>query len=310
MKNKPKMVSMKKQQQTSPAPVQQQVPPQKRQIVLPTDREEFFKIYGFYKEDVNILFATPCYGGLLYTSYFMSFINTIDLLKKLGIKSSIKNIVNESLITRARNTCVNMFLSDEQYTHLMFIDADISWEPYHIISMLSKKRPVISGVYPKKTYRFNILQEILKSNDEELKSWISVNTVPKLMDYVVNFEDGHTFKIEPDGKTIKVKDAPTGFMLIERETFNELIKKYPTMKYNNDLDSLDTKTHNPDKFYNFFDTMIDPRDGRYLSEDYAFCRLVQETGLGCYIDIDVKLDHTGTHTFAGNFKQSIVSNTK
>ena len=52
--------------------------------------------------------------------------------------------------------------------------------------------------------------------------------------------------------------------------------------------------------YAFFDTMIEPETKRYLSEDYAFCRLWQKIGGKVYADIVSGLNHYGTYAFKGN----------
>ena len=50
----------------------------------------------------------------------------------------------------------------------------------------------------------------------------------------------------------------------------------------------------------FFDTMIEPDTKRYLSEDYAFCRLWQKIGGKIYADIASGMTHYGNYAFKGN----------
>ena len=49
-----------------------------------------------------------------------------------------------------------------------------------------------------------------------------------------------------------------------------------------------------------FDTMIDPVDRRYLSEDYTFCRRWQEIGGDIWLDPSISLNHYGHFCFQGN----------
>jgi len=258
---------------------------------------EFKKQFGFYPQDVNVLICTPAYGGMITTNYLISYLRMSKLFDKIGIKCELKTIGNESLITRARNTCVAYFLSNPKYTHLMFIDADITWNPDAIIKLLSSNKDVVGGVYPKKGYNFDKLPFILKDWDKQDMEVIK-RLKFDLLDYAVNFEDIRNIKIEDD--CIKVKDVATGFMLIKREVFDKLIQDNPTLRYNNDLGGLDANVYNPDKFWLFFDCIKDPDDGRYLSEDYAFCRLVQMSGMSCWINVTIPLTHTGTNNYQGN----------
>ena len=69
--------------------------------------------------------AMPCYGGMLTESTFMSFIKWANTARQLGIDWTLETMVNESLISRARNTLTAKFLEQKESTHLFFVDADI-----------------------------------------------------------------------------------------------------------------------------------------------------------------------------------------
>ena len=57
----------------------------------------------------------------------------------------------------------------------------------------------------------------------------------------------------------------------------------------------------------FFDTIQDPEDNRYLSEDYTFCRRLQKIGGEIWIDLSTKLNHVGSYTFEGDVSKIINS---
>ena len=71
----------------------------------------------------KVFIGTPCYGGLITSDYFKSCMQLVALAANKKIKLQFGTIGNESLITRARNTLVQLFM-DGDYTHLLFIDAD------------------------------------------------------------------------------------------------------------------------------------------------------------------------------------------
>ena len=54
--------------------------------------------------------AMPCYGGMLTESTFMSFIKWANTARQLNIDWTLETMVNESLISRARNTLTAKFL--------------------------------------------------------------------------------------------------------------------------------------------------------------------------------------------------------
>jgi glycosyltransferase involved in cell wall biosynthesis len=97
----------------------------------------------------GIFVATPAYGGWLSHGFFISSICLEKTCQKLGIEVQYQVVANESLITRARNVLVKQFL-DSGLSHLLFLDADIEYEPDDIVRMYQANKPVIGGLYPKK----------------------------------------------------------------------------------------------------------------------------------------------------------------
>ena len=89
------------------------------------------------------------------------------------------------------------------------------------------------------------------------------------------------------------------FMLIKKEVFYKLQKAYPYLKYTSDQ-IINGAKFKSDNCYAFFDCIIDEKSNRYLSEDYAFCRLWQKIGGKIYADLMTPLTHYGTYAFKGN----------
>ena len=96
------------------------------------------KFLAFNK--VKILIATPCFGGMLHNGYFQSMMDLSNNFVRLGVPFEVITIGNESLIQRARNGIVAKFMSDDNLTHLMFIDADITFSWLSIIKLLLCKK--------------------------------------------------------------------------------------------------------------------------------------------------------------------------
>ena len=63
-----------------------------------------------YLRTTRVHIAMPCYGGMLTESTFMSFIKWANTARQLGIDWTLETMVNESLISRARNTLTAKFL--------------------------------------------------------------------------------------------------------------------------------------------------------------------------------------------------------
>ena len=78
---------------------------------------------------------TPCFGATCFVNYVSSLIVTMNFLKSLNIVVHVEFCKNDSLISRARNNLVAKALSDSKTTHIMFIDNDISWDPFDVLKL-------------------------------------------------------------------------------------------------------------------------------------------------------------------------------
>lgn len=250
------------------------------------------------KKMTKILIATPCFNNQLYTGYFHSIIKTIDLLNKLNIQFDISTIGNESLVTRGRNYFVSLFLANETYTHLLFIDADITFNPISIVRMIHSNKDIIAGGYPKKAIQWEKISACLEAKNENLM------TIQEMThDYAVNLKkhEKDTSEIKLENGFLEVAYAATGFMLISRKVFVTMMEKFPELKYTNDVQGYNQEK-NINFFYSFFDCFIDKEsNNRYLSEDYAFCKRWKDLGGEIWIDLMCTLNHFGSFEFKGNY---------
>ena len=248
-----------------------------------------------YLKQMNIFFATPCYGGAVTDQYFLSMFRMSQVLMQYGIKFRITTLRNESLVTRARNILTAMFLEDKTCTHLMFIDADIEFEPESVIRMLAMDKDVIAGAYPKKTINWEQVRRAAELGKEDLSAYGA--------DYAMNLKvQPGTNRVRTSMGAVEVLDASTGFFIVKREVIEKMIEAHPELHYKNDS-SIDPKFN--EYCYALWDTMIDPNDRRYLSEDYTFCRRWQNLGGEIWIDPNTKLNHVGSFTFNGNLSNML-----
>ena len=226
-----------------------------------------------YLKTTRVHICMPCYGGQLTESTFMSYIKWSNTARQLGLDWTVETMTNESLISRARNTLVSKFLFTKESTHLMFVDADIGWEPWHLLVMLDAQKDVIGGLYPMKSLPIK---------------WC-VNGIPGQPEPA------------PEDNLIEVSKTGTGFMLIKRDVFEKLDAHPATKPFKNDI-GLDPALDPYMKTY--FDTAV--REGRYYSEDWTFCENWRDIGGQVWVDKRVLLRHTGTYTFAHDAQEKLV----
>ena len=94
------------------------------------------------------LVATPCFGGGICLDYVLSIINVQRECIGAGMGLDFYFNPGDSLVTRARNDCVAYFLSNELFTHLFWIDADIGFSPEAAFRLLLSDRDIAAGAYP------------------------------------------------------------------------------------------------------------------------------------------------------------------
>lgn len=249
-------MSSKKSSQKKPAKQETQAAAQVEQQV------------GFDFSKVHLHIGIPCYGGLVSEPTMTSFLRFILLASKVGLQWSLDTMVNESLVTRARNNLMAKMMTNKVATHFMFIDADIRFQPESIFQMISSGKEVIGGLYPKKALPVN---------------------------YVINLKS----ETKVQGDLFTVDTIGTGFLMFQRHVYEKLIAAHPETKYVDDVGL--GKQFEP-MMYSIFDVKIDEK-GHYLSEDWLFCRRWSALGGDIWAHGKALLNHVGHYEFQGDLSK-------
>ena len=251
----------------------------------------------------SILIATPCYGKVMGEGYVHSYIASYELLRSKGHKVTLFTVGNESLITRARNNVVAHFLSmKNKADRLMFIDADITWQPQAVLDLIESDHDVCGTPYPTKGRDWNkaiqFINEKTKDGKEIKPAELMNSTLRFTINTIKKDEKGST---EVEGNMQKgwreVSALGTGFLMIKREVLEKMRDHFrDELNYKNDVKGYE-KTIDPENCVGVFETMIDPKTRRYLSEDYAFCKRWIDMGGKVNACLKHRLTHTGTADF-------------
>jgi hypothetical protein len=247
-------------------------------------------------KSMKVMFATPCYISGVSMNYVASIFSLTLDAAHLGL-NCILHLHSESLITRGRNMIALKFLTEDSFTHLFWIDSDIAFTSQAVFRLLLADRDVVAGVYPMKNLNWpaeGLPAGMTQKQFETKYTQYPFNPIGQGASPVSTYADA-------DGM-VEVAEAPTGFMVIKRSVFRLLMEKYPKLNY-----VPDGPPNNPQRhlYWRFFDCMVDPDSGRYLSEDYAFCRRWRDIGGKVFVDPQCKLMHLGQHLFAGDLAESL-----
>ena len=249
----------------------------------------------------KLFVATPMYGGQCGGMYTRSMCDLTALCVKYGIEVRSYFLFNESLITRARNYCVDEFLRSDA-EHMLFIDSDIGFNPQDVIALMALQTPespydVIAGPYPKKCITWEKIKQAVDKG-------VADENPNALEDFVGDFVFNPAINENEKSRSIRldepaeVLETGTGFMMIRRKTFDKYKETYPEYSYK--PDHVRTAAFDGSReIHAYFDCIIEPKTRRYLSEDYMFCQNVRNMGMKVWLCPWMHLQHTGTYVFAG-----------
>lgn len=247
---------------------------------------------------IEVLVGTPCYGGNVSHLYMQSYLALQEACRGRGIGLDLMMFAGDSLVTRARNQIAARFLEAKRFTHLMFIDADIGFEPGQFLQLVDRDVDIAAGIYPLKRIDWSKVRERVARGDADLEA-ASLN-------YVLSGRKSGsgTMQVSARGGFASVEHAGTGFMLIRRAVFERMIERHPELAFRHShVETGDP--HSPRQQYAFFDASIDREAGTYLSEDYTFCRRWIAMGGEVWVNLASRFTHVGTHAFRGDFSTQI-----
>jgi len=217
---------------------------------------------------MSILFCTPCYGGQVTMPFMESCLALQRDLTEAGVGHDFLFGANESLVQRARNTQATTFLKTG-FRKMMFIDADIEFDPESVARLWNLDADVAVGLYP------------MKKEGCPLAAWVGGRMID--------------LKDCPD-QPFPVDYAGTGFMMIDRRVFERFQASYPERWHDEGIVGMSFAYFNP-RVERFGKRESGADDRVYLSEDYSFCRDWRTLGGEILADPGIKLTHWGVHAY-------------
>ena len=233
--------------------------------------------------------GTPCYGRQVTDVYAGSLLKLQLACQQRGVTLQVHMLGSDALITRARQNIMARFLENEAATHLIFIDADIGFEPQQVFRLLDFDAEMTAAIYPIKRLDWGKVTACAQAKRTPLES--------VALTYTTGFDDQGRIPVR-DGFA-RVTYAGTGFLMMRRGALLSMIGHYPELRYAHD--------HKPDDQlggsqwrYALFNCMIDESTRTYLSEDFSFCRRWTDMGGEIWADLESRLTHVGAFSFEGD----------
>lgn len=228
----------------------------------------------------KVFLATPAFGYQTFVNYTNSLIKLFarPAPKDLDYSLTLHLHSGSAMISHARNDCVKKFLESDA-TKLLFVDADIGFEPENFWRLLRRDTDIAFAPY------------ITKSVDG-----------PKNSKFVIKFKNEESPEVLSDG-FVEALSGPTGFMMIDRKAFAKLDEAYP------DSHTRMTQIKNGEvvedlNYPSYFDCITHETQGA-LGEDISFCKKWEEMGESMWADAEAALTHYGVYSFQSQLGLSL-----
>ena len=208
---------------------------------------------------VRLLVAVPCYGGI-HPAWVLSLAKGIAVFAGAGVEHNLL-LKSEAEIVSLRNDLATQCLTGGA-THLLFTDADQSWNPDDVVRWLRANLPVVGAPYAKKEH-------------------------PTVL--TCTAKDPRETCARGGGAFVRASRLGTGLVLISREALESLavsVTRYVAEDGGSRLDFFGT----------LYPTLPSGLTGR-LSEDVSFATRLDRAGIPMWIDpeaVSVHYDGRGS----------------
>lgn len=246
---------------------------------------------------MKILIATPAYDASVTLEYLASIVQLLDRFRaerpdvRFGIETIAISVVHD-----ARNYFASLVLADPTVTHLLFVDADMGFEPTLIMKLLDEDREVAAASYPKRVLD---LARVHRAARQAGDPRLALSRAAEHVGEGALLSPTTTIRVTQTGFT-RVSAAGTGIMLIKRSVLERLRDAYP---------DLWIEAGHPDfRALRFTGGVLQcflpirSESGIYASEDLSFCRRwIEGCGGEVWLCLSEAVSHVGRIVVTSRF---------
>ena len=243
--------------------------------------------------DIKITVATPAFGEMFYTPYVQSLLRLQRAIYQRNWTMRHASVAY-AYVGEARNYLVTHWYDKSNSTHLLFVDADMGFEPQLIFDMIALDKPIVGVIYTKRQVNLQKLAELSAIGEKPAQA------IARAHDFIVRPLRGR----QP--RRLKgfmdVEGCGTGIMLIKREAITTMLKVLPGIS--------DSKAKNTSGLAAGLDRLIRAFDnidanGVPLMDDFAFCYRWQMLCKGeLWARADQPVIHVGLHKFSARYSDA------
>ena len=173
---------------------------------------------------IKLAVATPAFGEVFYAPYVRSLLRLQRAAQERnwGMTHSTVSYVYTG---DARNYLLTLRYDKTDASHLLFVDADMGFEPQLIFDMVALDKPVTGVIYTKRQVDLQRLAARAAAGEKPERA------VAQAHDFIMRPLRGR--QPRGIGGFIEVEGCGTGVMLIQRATIDAMLKALPDINDTN-----------------------------------------------------------------------------
>lgn len=220
----------------------------------------------------SVFCFVPTFGQQLTTTTFLTTHALQQALNFKGVGGGISALSYPD-IAELRNIAMTIWYDTLRETHLLFIDADMGFDPQIVLDMLLFDQPIVGALCPKRVLPVQ---------------WAGAGDGRETTEVRAGF--------------MKVAGVGMAVTLIRRDAIKIMLEKMPHLS--------DTRLHmhsakdiiegaGTKRIIRAFDKIDDPENGP-LSEDLSFCRRWRECGGEIWANMMYRISHVGPYPYGAD----------
>jgi hypothetical protein len=253
----------------------------------------------------KILIATPCAHESVTSSYAATLHLVTKLLERSEVESEL-SILGASDLEFARSVLASRVLADASFTHLLFIDSDMSFRPSLVERMLAFDGDVMSAICPRRTQDLaRIVAEAVKHPPADAAALDAI--VSRAADYAGQLDystdaPGGNWEVQIEQGFARARETGMAICLIKRRVLEVMVERKIVERR---AGPSHPNSPWPVPYFGFFHCKR-VADGHLLSEDISFCRRWTEAcGGTIWASVDEEIGHHGAFRYYGKYLERL-----
>jgi len=161
-------------------------------------------------------------------------------------------------------------------SHILFVDADMMWEPQLVLDMIDFDKPLVGCLYPKRTLPISWVGSALAGEQQIENGFLKVEGIG----FGITLVSRECVQAMIDGGHVEIDTdltAHTAGQMLKSQGITRMIRAFDKIKL----------------------------PGRRLSEDFSFCERYKRSGGDVWAAINHRVTHIGDYGFVGRYADGL-----